>query len=98
MRMEAVKKAEPKQPLRRLGRGLSSLMALEMPVRVEVPAVSASIAPAVVAPEVSAPAVSPPPLAGPPLKGRGPEGTEFQSISLDAIVASPFQPRKVMDE
>jgi ParB family transcriptional regulator, chromosome partitioning protein len=36
--MDAVKKAlDPKQPLRKLGRGLSSLMALDTPVRVEVP-------------------------------------------------------------
>src|SRR5689334_11515075 len=43
--MDAVRKTlDPKQPIRKLGRGLSSLMALDTPVRVEVPVAPQSTA------------------------------------------------------
>jgi ParB family chromosome partitioning protein len=85
--MEAAKKmAEAKQPLRRLGRGLSSLMALDTPVRVEVPVVQVKngngVAHAEAAPQ--------------PAKANG--LSDFQSIAVASIVPSRFQPRKVMDE
>jgi ParB family transcriptional regulator, chromosome partitioning protein len=85
--MEAAKKmAEAKQPLRRLGRGLSSLMALDTPVRVEVPMVQVR----------NGNGIAPVEAAAPVAKANG--LSDFQSIPVAAIVVSPFQPRKVMDE
>jgi ParB family chromosome partitioning protein len=86
MRMDATKKvAEAKQPLRRLGRGLSSLMALDTPVRVELQPTQVGAAPNATSSVI--PSVA---------KVNG--LSDFQSISVADVVPSPFQPRKVMDE
>jgi ParB family chromosome partitioning protein len=87
--MDATKKvAEAKQPLRRLGRGLSSLMALDTPVRVDVPTTPVAVVPSQASPVVTTAA-----------KANGAtELSDFQSISVASISPSPFQPRKVMDE
>ena len=85
--MEAAKKmAEAKQPLRRLGRGLSSLMALDTPVRVEVPGT----------PIKGGSSATPVEVATTTPKANG--LSDFQSILVTLIVPSQFQPRKVMDE
>ena len=84
--MDAAKKAvEVKQPLRRLGRGLSSLMALDTPVRIEVPVAQPKTA-TVVTTQTIVPTPTTPGL------------SDFQSIAVSAMSVSRFQPRKTMDE
>jgi ParB family chromosome partitioning protein len=88
--MDAKKSAaaiEAKPAVRRLGRGLSSLMALDTPVRVEtqpqVPVIT----------EVKSQAMS---MAK---AETAPAGlSDFQSIDVTVISPSKYQPRKVMDE
>jgi ParB family chromosome partitioning protein len=88
--MEAKKSAaaiEAKPPVRRLGRGLSSLMALDTPVRVEPQPQ------AVVTSEVTSNSPT-------PVKAEAVSAvlSDFQSIGVGLISPSRYQPRKTMDE
>jgi len=88
--MDAKKSAaaiEAKPAVRRLGRGLSSLMALDTPVRVETqPQVPVTT-------EVRSQTLSMAKAEAVP-----PGLSDFQSIDVTAISPSKYQPRKVMDE
>ncbi|HYE60857.1 MAG TPA: ParB/RepB/Spo0J family partition protein [Phycisphaerales bacterium] len=85
--MDAKKGAavEVKSPARRLGRGLSSLLALDtpaVPVAVETQVVAAQEHRAVAT----------------PANGEGSGLSDFQSIAVAVIEPSRYQPRKVIDD
>lgn len=94
---------DSKQPPRRLGRGLSSLMGLTAPVAIDVsenkltsPGGAAS--PAASAPVRATPASVTPQEAPSSAPSDAPASAGVVMIPLGAITPSPFQPRKSMDE
>lgn len=88
--MDAVAKSDVKP--RRLGRGLSSLMAVEAPVRVEVPTVSSIATPK----ESDSIAATQKPNSE--IENTTTSLSDVTWIAVDSVVTSPFQPRRAFDE
>ena len=74
----------PKPPARKLGRGLSSLMDPGLPVEV-------AVHPQPVPPQSVTAADNA------PVRPRGGVLSDFESIAIDQIIPSPFQPRRTID-